>query len=82
MSDPSCNGLPGLFSDLELHRTLGLLLHDDGASSHTVSMRDVSDTELHQVAGPELAVDGKVEHGELSNALPELQANADCPNLL
>jgi hypothetical protein len=77
--DPSRNGLPGLLGNLELHRSLGLLLHDDAPSRHAVPKRGVSNAQLHQVAGPELTVDGKVKHGELSDALPELEANTGSP---
>jgi hypothetical protein len=80
--DPARHSLSGLFGDLELYGSLGLLLHDDGPSGHAISVRDVSDAQLHEITGPELTVDGEVEHGELSGAFPKLKANADGPDIL
>jgi uncharacterized protein (DUF2336 family) len=51
-------GVSGLIRDLELHRTLSLLLHDDGARCHTLSVADIVDSQLHQITGAQLAVDG------------------------
>jgi hypothetical protein len=43
---------------------------------------DVSHSEPHEIAGPELTVDGQVEQGKLTGALGKLQPDADGPNLL
>lgn len=34
LGDPAGDGIAGLLGDLELDRTLGLVLHDDGARRH------------------------------------------------
>jgi hypothetical protein len=69
MADPRCDGLPSLLSDLELHGTPCLLLHDNRSCGHTVTAGDVLYPELHQVAGAELAVDCEIEQGKFSHAL-------------
>ena len=42
----------GLLGDLELHGSLGLLLHDDGSGGNAVTMRYIAYPKFHQVAGP------------------------------
>ena len=74
--DPRLHGLPGRRRDLELHGSLGLVLHDDGARSDLVAMADVPDSEAQQVAAAQLAVDAKVEEGEFAHAAFHLQPDA------
>jgi len=74
--------LTALLGDLELHGPLSLLLHDDGPTGHAFPMRDISDTQLHEITGSELTIDGEVEHGELSDPPRELQTDADRPDVL
>jgi hypothetical protein len=45
-------------------------------------MCDISDMQLHQITGPELAVYGKVKQCELAGLLRELEPNADGPDIL
>jgi len=52
MRHPSAGGVLGLIRDFELHWTLSLLLHDDGARGHTLAVADIIDSQLHQIAGP------------------------------
>lgn len=45
-------------------------------------MRDISDTQADEVAAPKLAIDGQVEHGEVTNGMLVLKVNADRPDVL
>jgi hypothetical protein len=78
--DPLSDGFARSLRDLELYGPLGLLLHDDGASRDSPAVCHVAYP--HQVARPELAVDGKVKYGEVANAVGDLQPDADSPNVL
>jgi hypothetical protein len=50
LADPGGHRLSGLFSDFELYGALSLLLHDDCACRHPVTVADVADTQF--VPGP------------------------------
>ena len=78
--DPRRHGFSGLFCNLELDGPMSLLLHVDGTARYPVAVRDVPDTELYEIAGPELAIDSEVEQSELPGPLGELQADADRPD--
>ena len=78
--DPRRHGFSGLFCNLELDGPTSLLLHEDGPAYHPVPVRDIPDTELYEIAGPELAIDSEVEQSELPGPLGELQADADRPD--
>ena len=79
---------PGL-RDLELHRALRLVLHDDGARRHLVSMTHVPNLQSDEVASAQLAVDAQVEGTRASiwrrtrSAQMSLSWNgAFCPTIL
>src|SRR5579875_1205631 len=71
----------GRFSDLELHRTFRLLLHDDGAWRNLVAVRNIQVAKLHEIASAEFRIDGEVEQGEVSCAVPQLKPDADGPDI-
>jgi hypothetical protein len=50
--DPGAHRFPCRLSDFELDWSGGLLLHDDGASSHAITVTDVADLEFDQIASP------------------------------
>ena len=58
VSDPSPDRISGLLRDLELHRTLGLLLQNNRPGCDATHVADVSDAQLDQITGSKLAVDG------------------------
>jgi hypothetical protein len=64
--DPRLQGIPGGLRDLELNWALGLVLHDDGARRHLVTMTNVSNLQGNEVAATQLAVDAQVEQRELA----------------
>lgn len=88
MSHPGRAGLasvisvPGGLCDLEMHRTLGLVLHDDGACRHGFAVADVPDLESDEVAAAKLAVDAQVEQGELAHPALHLETDAQRPDVL
>ena len=47
--DPSGDRVPCLFGDLELHRPLGLLLHDDCSGSDVTALDHVVDAKPDQI---------------------------------
>ena len=57
--DPCLQGVTGGLGNLELHRSLRLVLHDDGACRHLVAVADVPDLESDEVASAQLAVDAE-----------------------
>ncbi len=65
--DPRLQGLSSDSRNLELHWALGLVLHDDGSVGRRIAVGRVADFELHEVTSAKLAVDTKVEEGELAN---------------
>jgi len=71
-----------LFSQLELDWSLRLPLQHHGTSRYSVALRYVTDAQAHEIAATELAVQREIEERELPSSLGELQANADCPDLL
>ena len=79
--DPGGDRFPGLVGRLELHRLLCLVLEDDGAVRHRAAVGDVADAQRDQVAAAQLAVDRKVEQGEVAQPLRQLQADPDRPDL-
>jgi hypothetical protein len=48
--DPVGDRVPRLLSDLELHRPLGLLLHDNRARSDSTALNDIVNVEPNQIA--------------------------------
>jgi len=71
----------GLLGDLELNRALGLPLHDNGASGDAFAVCDVTHLESYQVTGSELAVDRQVEQGKVADAVGDLKAHPDGPDV-
>jgi hypothetical protein len=82
LPNPRQQRLPCLLGDFKLYRSLSLLLHDGSPRRQALTVRDVPYPDLHEIAGSQLAVDGKVEQSELTGTLGELQSDADGPDLL
>ena len=78
---PRGNCVPRLLSDLELHRPLGLLLHDDCSGRDVTALEDyVVDAKPDQIAPPQLAINGEVEQREFPRSMMQLQPNPDSPD--
>src|SRR5450432_3413810 len=80
--DPLLDSVASYWCDLELNRTLGLVLHNDGPSCHLVTVADVPHSEANEVAAAQLAVDPQIEEGELARPAFHLKAYAKCPDVL
>src|SRR3974390_108918 len=81
-TNPIPHRFSGLLGNLELDRSLRLLLHYNGASCNTFSMHDISNFKLHQIARSQLTVNGEIKQSEFPCPLRQLEAYADRPNLL
>jgi hypothetical protein len=71
-----------LLGDLELNGSLRLLLHYDRSRRDAITVRHVANAELHEIASAQLAVNGQVEQGQVSQSIRQLQANTDRPDVL
>src|SRR5579864_3696839 len=79
--DPCLHRLAGRRRDLELHRTLCLLLQNDRPCSDSIAVAQVAHAQLHQVAGAQFAVDTQVEECEVPQPSLHLQADPNGPDL-
>jgi hypothetical protein len=70
----------GLLGDLELDRPARLLLNNGGAVSGPATGTHIIDLQPHEVAAPQLAVDGEIEQSEVASSSFKLEPDADCPN--
>ncbi len=56
-TNPVYDRFPGLLGNLELYWTLRLLLHDDGTSGDSITVRHVAHPKSDKATGSELAID-------------------------
>ena len=68
--------------NLELYRSAGFLLKDEGAGRHALAVADVAYPQLHEIARTELAIDSQIEEGEISTSTGNLKSYANRPYLL
>ena len=80
--DPGTDRVPRLFGDLELHRPLGLLLHDNRAWGDMTASEHIANLKPHQVAPAQLAVDGEIEQRQFPGSMVQLQSNPNSPDRL
>src|SRR5258706_14104362 len=73
--DPGTDCVPRLFGDLELHRPLGLLLHDDRTRGDMTALEHIANVKPHKVAPAPLAVDGEIEQREFPRSMIQVQSN-------
>jgi hypothetical protein len=78
--DPRGDRVPRLLGDLELHRPLGLLLHDNRARGDMTALDHIVDAKPDQITPAQLTVDGEVEQGEFPGSLIQLQSNPNGPD--
>jgi uncharacterized protein (DUF1778 family) len=79
--EPGEQCLACLGHQLELHRSVGLLLNDSCARSQRSSCDDVADLHLDDVATAQLAVDREVEQRPVAQSSMLIEKEADCPNV-
>src|SRR5260370_23304236 len=80
--DPGSDRVPRLLSDLKLHRSVGLLLHDNRTGGDMIALEHIANVKPNQVAPEQLAVDGEIEQREFPGSMIQLQSNPDGPDLL
>src|SRR6516164_10388 len=80
--EPVADGSTGLVGNLELHRPASLLLNDGRAIANSPASRHVIDPQPDEIAAPELAVDGEIEHREIAFSTLQLKPYPDCPDIL
>src|SRR5438552_9820254 len=79
--DPCGYHIPRLLGDLELHWSLGFLLHDNRAAGDTTALDHIMDAQRDQITSAQFTVDGKVEQCEFPGSMIQLQPNPDSPDL-
>src|SRR6516162_3999355 len=80
--DVTVDGLSGLFRHREPYRLASLLLaHGCPIDSMTMGS-NVFDLQADDVTSSELAIDGKIEHGQVACSPRDLQLGADRPDVL
>jgi hypothetical protein len=67
--------------NLELYRSAGFLLKDEGAGRHALAVADVAYPQLHEIARTELAIDSQIKEGEISISTGNLKSYANRPYL-
>src|SRR5271170_5578249 len=72
----------GLFGNFKLDRSAGFLLDHGSAVPHLASAAYIVDPEPHEIAAPQLAIDGEIEQGEVASPPLKLEPDADGPDLL
>jgi hypothetical protein len=73
--------LRGRIRDLKLNRPLGFLLHDDRVRSDPITVGDITDAQLQEIAAAQLAVERQIEQRELALAIAQFEANPNRPNV-
>lgn len=68
--------------DLELDRTLGLVLQDDGTRCNLVPMTNFSDLQGDEIAPIQFAVGTQIEQRELAHPVLHLEAHAERSDVL
>ena len=78
----SIDRLTGLLRQFEFDGMSGFPLADGRAGDGKPVRGDILDLQTEEIAASELAVDCEVEHGEVAEAMIDLQFGSDRPNLL
>jgi hypothetical protein len=58
------------------------LLHHDRSRGDALPVADISNLQLEQIAGTQLAVDAEIEQRQFPHSAEDLKPNADSPDLL
>jgi hypothetical protein len=70
-----------LFCDLKLNRTAGLVLDDRRPVFHTAARGYVIDPKADEIATAQLAINGEVEHRQITLATLNLKPDTNGPHL-
>jgi hypothetical protein len=78
---PSQDCRSGWLQQLELNRSLCLLLDNHRSGSNAAACYQIADFDLHQVASSQLAVDCKVKQSAIAHLAGLVEHEPNCPNL-
>ena len=78
---PCRDGLAGPLGDLETNRVPGLGLDDRGALLDLTCCEDIRDLQAYEVTAAQLAVDCEVEQREVPDAVRDLEAHPNSPDV-
>ena len=79
---PISDSASGLLGDFELNRSARLLLDYRRSIANLPARAHVVDLEPNEVAAPQFAVNGQIEHREIAFAVLELEPHPDRPYVL
>src|SRR5262249_32943574 len=74
--------LAGLIRQFEFDRATSLFLPHCCTVDRITVRSDILDLERHNIAAPKLAIDGKIEHGQVSYSPLDLQSGPHSSNVL
>jgi hypothetical protein len=80
-SQPLADSTPSLLGDLEPHRPAGLFLDHRRSIANSPAGAHVIDPQPNEVAPPELAINGQIEHRKIALAPLHLEANTNGPDI-
>ena len=69
------------FGDLELDWPLRLSLQKHSPRCDASALADIADSQSHEIAPPELAVDREIEERKFTSFALQLKPNPYCPDL-
>ena len=79
---PLLNRLTRMLRDLESDGLAGFLLNDRGPRHDGFAVNHVARSQLHQIAGSQLAVDRQIEKREIAYSALDFQQDPDGPDFL
>lgn len=70
-----------LLRDLKLHGPAGFLLDDHAALTRCAACEEIADTERHDIAASQFAIQCHVEQRQVTQSALNLQSDTDAPNM-
>jgi hypothetical protein len=67
--DPCRNRRVGRLGQFELNRSLRLALHDHCSRQNLITVGNVANTQGHEVAASQIALDCQIEHSNVPNVV-------------
>src|SRR3954453_9843231 len=80
-TNPGSNGLACRLGNLELHRSLSFLLHNNGACRDPLAVRNITNANFHEIASAQLAIDREIEQRKITGTVSNLQAHSNGPDV-
>ena len=80
--DPCRDCGPRRLGQFELHRLLGLPLHDHRSGHYLTGVRHVPNPQIDEITATQLAVDCQVEHGQIADLVFIMEVDPNSPDVL